>query len=62
MRAERIYAALDRAGLTPPVHYCAAPHIWRATLESLEDEIEDAIWKRVDALEHEIEAARKAKK
>lgn len=34
MLAERIYEALDRAGLTPPVHYAAAPHEWREALET----------------------------
>lgn len=72
MKAEQIYAALDAAGLTPAVHYCAAPYEWRMALEKLEAQIEDTIWEGVDerfdaragecALEQEINAARKAKK
>lgn len=40
MIAEQIYAELDRAGLTPPVHYAAAPHEWRMALERIEERLE----------------------
>lgn len=40
MTAEQIYAELDRAGLTPPVHYAAAPHEWREALRSLAEQLE----------------------
>lgn len=58
MTAEQIYAVLDAAALTPHVHYAAAPHDWRTALESIEQQIEESIWMRVDAIESEIEAFR----
>ena len=40
MTAEQLYQTLDRAGLTPPCHYCAAPAEWRDALERIEVELE----------------------
>jgi hypothetical protein len=40
MTAEQLYAELDRAGLTPPVHYNAAPHEWRETLERIQKSLD----------------------
>lgn len=40
MKAQEIYQVLDQAGLTPPVHYCAAPLQWQLAMEKLEAEIE----------------------
>lgn len=51
--AELIYAALDRAGLTPPVHYCAAPYEWRMALEAIEREFAEALVKRIDQVYQE---------
>jgi hypothetical protein len=44
MTAEQLYAELDRAGLTPPVHYCAAPQEWREALERIEVELTAEVW------------------
>ena len=44
MTAEQLYTALDRAGLTPPVHYCAAPPEWREALERIEVELEAEVF------------------
>jgi len=38
--AADIYRRLDENGLTPPVHYTAAPAAWRTALESMQAEIE----------------------
>lgn len=41
MKAQEIYRILDEAGLTPPVHYCAAPFEWQVAMERIEREIEE---------------------
>lgn len=43
MTAEEIYAELDAAGLTPPVHWAAAPHEWREALLKVESLVEESI-------------------
>lgn len=40
MKAVEIYRILDEAGLTPPVHYHAAPLAWQLAMEKIEQEIE----------------------
>lgn len=41
MKAADIYRVLDEAGLTPPVHWHAAPFEWQVALEKIEREIEE---------------------
>lgn len=43
MTAEEIYTELDRAGLTPSVHWSAAPQEWREVCLKLETDIEEEI-------------------
>ncbi len=38
--AAEIYERLDDAGLTPSIHWAAAPHDWRTACESIAQEIE----------------------
>ena len=40
MKAVDMYRILDEAGLTPPVHYAAAPFAWQVAMEKIEREIE----------------------
>lgn len=41
MTAEQMYQELDAAGLTPPVHWAAAPHEWREALAKIESLLEE---------------------
>jgi len=41
MKAQEIYRVLDEAGLTPPVHYHAAPLAWQLAMEKIERQIEE---------------------
>ncbi len=47
MTAEEIWQRLDEAGLTPPVHWQAAPADWRTAIESIADEIEWTMYRMV---------------
>lgn len=47
MTAQEIWERLDAAGLTPPVHWQAAPAAWRFALESIANEIELTIYRMV---------------
>lgn len=37
MIASEIYAVLSKHGLTPPIHFLAAPHEWRTAMDEIEE-------------------------
>lgn len=41
MRAEQIYQVFDQAGLAPPVHWAAAPQVWRSACAALASDFDD---------------------
>lgn len=57
MTAEQIYAVLDRHGLTPPVHFNAAPSQWITALDKIETELATevfALQDKIDDLEETL--------